>query len=86
MNDNAPLLGPALPAIVRAAADARCPVSPGSSPVAEQLCVSSLICSAQPLGVDRMTSWLRTYGSVLLCPLLCCLVVSVCAEASSTGE
>ncbi|XP_047461690.1 integrin beta-8 [Mugil cephalus] len=32
-----------------------------------------------------MTSWLRAYGSVLLCLLLCSLVVSVCAEDSSTG-
>ncbi|XP_049890900.1 integrin beta-8 isoform X1 [Epinephelus moara] len=33
-----------------------------------------------------MTSWLRAYGSVPLCLLLCCVVVAVCAEASSAGD
>ncbi|XP_056255617.1 integrin beta-8 [Seriola aureovittata] len=33
-----------------------------------------------------MTSWLRTYSSVPLCVLLCCVVVAVCAEASSAGN
>lgn len=33
VDDHARRLGPALPAIVRAAADARCQVSPGSSPM-----------------------------------------------------
>ncbi|XP_035537737.1 integrin beta-8 [Morone saxatilis] len=33
-----------------------------------------------------MTSWLRTYGSVPLCLLLCCFVFTVCAEASGAGD
>ncbi|KAF3707545.1 Integrin beta-8 Precursor [Channa argus] len=33
-----------------------------------------------------MTSWLRTYGGVPLCLLLCYVVVAICAEASSAGD
>ncbi|XP_029977034.1 integrin beta-8 [Salarias fasciatus] len=33
-----------------------------------------------------MTSWLLAYGSVPLCLLLGCLTVTVCAEASGSGE
>lgn len=46
--------------------------------------VSSLHPTFQAPRVDRMTSWLRSYGSVPLCVLLACMVW--CAEASSTGE
>lgn len=78
VNNNAPRVGAALPAIVCVSADARCPVSPGSSPVAVPPPPPR---SGRPPGLGNMTSWPFGYGTVPPCLLLCC-VVALCAEAS----
>lgn len=88
VNDNAPRLGPPLPAIVRAAADARrsSPVAPAAVPAPpRRFAQVALPVWTSRCGQDNMTSWLRACGSVPLCLLLCCLAAPR-AEASGAGE